>query len=48
MQELFDELNTDQEMKIAVYDTLHSKQRTYLRKIEGELRKKKEVGDGNH
>ena len=48
LQELFDELNTDQEMKIAVYDTLHSKQRTYLRKIERELREKKEVGDGNH
>ena len=48
LQELFDELNTDQEMKIAVYDTLHSKQRTYLRNIEGELRKKKEVGNGSH
>jgi len=48
LRELFDELNTDQEMKIAVYDTLQSKQRTYLREIEGELRKKKEVGDGNH
>ena len=48
LQELFDELNTDQEMKIAVYDTLHSKQRTYLRKIERELREKKEVGNGNH
>lgn len=45
LQELFDELNTDQEMKIAVYDTLQSKQRTYLRKIEGELREKnKNVG----
>ena len=48
LQELFDELNTDQELKIAVYDILQSKLRTYLRKIEGELRKKKEVGDGNH
>jgi hypothetical protein len=45
LQELFDELNTDQEMKIAVYDTLYSKQRTYLRTIEGELREKnKNVG----
>jgi len=32
-------------MKIAVYDTLQSKQRTYLRKIENELREKnKNVG----
>ncbi len=45
LQELFDELNTDQEMKIAVYDTLQSKQRTYLRRIEGELKEKnKNVG----
>ena len=45
LQELFDELNTDQEMKIAVYDTLQSNQRTYLRKIENELREKnKNVG----